>query len=274
MKLIAWDTSSKTGALAALEWDPAAQAGSSAGLRLVCEWTLNLDSAQHSERLMWSIDKMLEAAGWKLKDIDVFGVGIGPGSFTGLRIGITTARTLAHTLGKPLVGVSSLAALARPVASWISDPSTMIVAATDACKGELFALWGNAARVAESACAPDGQSQGVWGSGVQEQVLTPKELMAQIAQQLEPGQKWLAVGEGSKRYLNAWAELPDSRRLTIPVPFSEGVQGRTLALLAWEAWQAGISTPALSVQPRYLRASDAEIKLKAGLLPQGPTRGV
>jgi tRNA threonylcarbamoyladenosine biosynthesis protein TsaB len=274
MKLIAWDTSSKTGALAALEWEPSGQPSTAAGVRLVCEWTLNLDSAQHSERLMWSIDKMLEAAGWRLKDIDVFGVGVGPGSFTGLRIGITTARTLAHTLGKPLVGVSSLAALARPVASWISDPSTLVVAATDACKGELFALWGKAAQVAGSSCAPGEQGSGLWGNGVQEKVLTPKELMVQIEQQLEPGQKWVAVGEGTRRYLSAWAQLPEAQRLTVPVPFSEGVQGRTLALLAWEAWQSGISTPALSVQPRYLRASDAEIKLKAGLLPQGPTRGV
>lgn len=274
MKLLAWDTSSKTGALAALEWDPSSASGPNS-VRLVCEWTLNLDSAQHSERLMWSIDKMLQAAGWKLQDVDVFGVGVGPGSFTGLRIGITTARTLAHALNKPLIGVSSLAALVRPAAAWLSGDSQqpLIVATTDACKGELFALWGKASAVVECVTGSEGAAATLWNSAVQEQVLRPAQLMSQVLEALGESGTWIAIGEGSERYPDAWAQLPADRRIPLPIPFTQGVQGRSVAMLAWEAYQKGLNQPALQVHPRYLRASDAEIKLKAGLLPKGPTRG-
>jgi tRNA threonylcarbamoyladenosine biosynthesis protein TsaB len=271
MRLLAWDTSSKAGAFAALEWD------AERSPRLVSEWSLDV-GAVHSERLLWSIHQMLEAARWKLSDVDVFAVGVGPGSFTGLRIGLTTARTLAHTLGKPLIGVSSLAALARPVAAWLgeTDPTALVVASTDACKGELFALWGGARSVLNCCAMADGDQPGLWGRGVEEQVLSPEALVAALKKRLGGGKKelsWLAVGEGRGRYPDVWKALPKSRQLTPSVPFSDQVQGRYVGILAWEGYQIGLGRDPLSVNPRYLRASDAELKLKAGLLPKGPTRG-
>ncbi len=274
MKLLAWDTSSKTGAIAALEWDPSNRLGRE-GLRLVCEWSLNLDSNKHSERLIWAIDRMLQAAGWKLNDIDVFGVGVGPGSFTGLRIGITTARTLASTLKKPLIGISSLAALARPAAGWLmlKKSSPIIVAATDACKGELFVLHGQARSVAGCVSWSDGDYPGLWARGVEEAVLRPDDLMNAINKKLGSTGHWIALGDGADRYPEAWAGLPKDRRIDLPHPFSHGIQGRSVALLTWEAYQAGLARDPLAVHPRYIRASDAELKLKAGLLRAGPTRG-
>src|ERR1700757_3601990 len=156
MKLLAWDTSSKVGAFAALEWDDRDKAGWG-GVRLVTEWTLNVDS-QHSERLLWGVHELLEASRWKLADIDLFAVGVGPGSFTGLRIGVTTARTLAHTMKKPLIPVSSLAALARPAAQWLTQQKkrAILVASSDASKGDLFSLWGNARSIVDCAVRADG----------------------------------------------------------------------------------------------------------------------
>jgi tRNA threonylcarbamoyl adenosine modification protein YeaZ len=169
-RLIAWDTSSKVGALVALEWDDSGTKSTNRlPYRLVSEWTLNIDAAQHSERLLWGIHQMLEACGWKLADIDFFGVGIGPGSFTGLRIGITTARTLAQTLGKPLIGVSSLAALARPVGIHFSDRKerVIVIATSDAAKGELFALVGAARSLSDCVALSDGDFPGLWKRGVE-----------------------------------------------------------------------------------------------------------
>ncbi|MBC7692166.1 MAG: tRNA (adenosine(37)-N6)-threonylcarbamoyltransferase complex dimerization subunit type 1 TsaB [Methylotenera sp.] len=276
MKLLAWDTSQKAGALVALEWDPENKAK---GYRLVSEWAINVDST-HSEQLLWGIHQLLQSVRWKLEDIDVFGVGVGPGSFTGLRIGITTARTLASALNKPLIGVSSLAALARPAALWLAQQKskTVLIACTDACKGELFALWGNAKSLTDCVVLADGDYPGLWKRGAEEQVISPDELMKAVRKKLAEGTQkenvhWVAIGEGRNRYPDAWKLLPADQEIPCPVPFSDQVQGRYLGLLVWEAFQAGLVRKPLEVHPRYVRASDAELKLKAGLLPKGPTRG-
>ncbi|OFZ34642.1 MAG: hypothetical protein A2070_05825 [Bdellovibrionales bacterium GWC1_52_8] len=124
----------------------------------------------------------------------------------------------------------------------------------------------------------EGDSGGIWKRGVDEEVLAPEELMKKIKKKLagaEAGdsQHWLAIGEGRHRYAEAWDDLPSKSELKVPAVFANQVQGRYLGLLAWEAVQAGLSVEGLAVHPRYLRASDAELKLKAGLLPPGPTRG-
>jgi tRNA threonylcarbamoyl adenosine modification protein YeaZ len=254
---------------------------------LVSEWTLNVD-ATHSESLLWGIHRILEGARWQIGDVDLFGVGVGPGSFTGLRIGLTTARTLAHSLGKPLIGVSSLAALARPAAQVLVQPTragrgvsksrVILIAATDAAKGELFSLFGNAKSVLDCVARAEGDFPGLWKRGVEEDVLAPDDLIRAVKRKLLEGVKgdkeahWAVVGEAKDRYPDIWKKLPKSKQIEVPLSFCNTVQGRSLGQLVWEAYQAGIVRPALSVHPRYLRASDAEIKLRSGLLPPGPTR--
>lgn len=277
-RLIAWDTSSKVGALVALEWDErATQSSAEVPYRLVSEWTLNVDAAQHSERLLWGVHQMLEACGWKLADIDFFGVGTGPGSFTGLRIGITTARTLAITLGKPLVGVSSLSALARPVGIHYADhPTRVIVVATaDAAKGELFSLIGAARSLGDCVALADGDFPGIWKRGVEEDVLDPDSVVRIVKKKLSEGTArekalFVRIGEGKNRYAEFWKKLPQNREIECPIPFSNHVQGRYLGQLCYEAVQAGLARPPLDIHPRYLRVADAEKKLKAGLLKPSP----
>lgn len=292
-RLLAWDTSSKVGSLAALEWEPVpvhpGQSGRTGSrshrskayehVRLVAEWSLNVESTRHSERLLWAVHQLLEAARWKVGDIDVFGVGLGPGSFTGLRIGITTARTLAHTLGKPLVGFSSLACLVRPAADFLAAESrkTVLIAATDAAKGELFSLVGTPKALRDCVFPAEGERPGLWKKGAQEDVLAPEELVARVKKKLgredsdsDESPFWCAVGEGTQRYPEIWAELPKERRLELPVPFSSVIQARYVGLLAWEAFEAGLARAPLDVHPRYLRASHAEIKLASGLLREAP----
>jgi tRNA threonylcarbamoyladenosine biosynthesis protein TsaB len=248
---------------------------------LVSEWTLDVQ-AQHSERLLWGIHQCLEAARWKLDEVDLLGVGVGPGSFTGLRIGITTARTLSWTLGKPLIGISSLAALARPIARFhaVTGRPTLVIAATDACKGELFALHGLARSVRDCVVKAEGDQPGLWKNGVQEGVWGPdalaRELRARFARLARTNEHaaWVVVGDGRVRYPELWKGLPRDRELEPGLDFSTQLLGRAVGILAWEAQQAGLARPGAQVSPRYLRAPDAELKLRAGLLQRNaPTRG-
>jgi tRNA threonylcarbamoyladenosine biosynthesis protein TsaB len=87
----------------------------------------------HSNTLLREIDGLLAAAELKLVDVDLFAVAVGPGSFTGLRIGIATVKALAATLIKPTVGVSTLEAIAIA-----SGKSAGTVALLPAGRGELF----------------------------------------------------------------------------------------------------------------------------------------
>ncbi len=78
---------------------------------LIIEIRLNIKST-YSERLMTTIDYALNTSGNRLNDIDVFAIAIGPGSFTGLRIGLSTVKGFAYSTGKPIVSVPTLEALA------------------------------------------------------------------------------------------------------------------------------------------------------------------
>src|SRR5690606_21471977 len=124
---------------------------------------------------LWAVDAVLEAAGWELKDLSAIGVGVGPGSFTGLRIGITTAKLLGSQLGVPIVPVSSLAVLARGAVRAIQAhpkaSKAWVLALQDAAKGEWFTLAGYASAVRNCVVTADGDLPGVWARGVKERTL-------------------------------------------------------------------------------------------------------
>jgi len=103
-KILAFDTSSQRGSVALLE-----------GATLRAELRSNT-AAEHSAFLLEAVDFLLKRAGWNLKDLSLIASGIGPGSFTGIRIGVATGLGLAQSLGIPFAGVSGLDALARRVA--------------------------------------------------------------------------------------------------------------------------------------------------------------
>lgn len=94
------------------------------------------DQRAHVEELMPGVQRVCEEFGITLGDVDEFVVGMGPGPFTGLRVGIATAATLAHALGKPLHRVCSLDAVALAVAG--EEPGGEFVVASDARRKELY----------------------------------------------------------------------------------------------------------------------------------------
>ena len=101
MRILAVDTSAAQATAACLE-DGAVVSEAAA------------DSARrHAETVLPMIDSALQKAGWELGDADAFAVDIGPGSFTGVRIGVSVVNAFAYALGKPVLGISSLRALAE-----------------------------------------------------------------------------------------------------------------------------------------------------------------
>lgn len=122
MKVLAIETSTLTGSVALVEEE-----------RLLGEMTLSV-SVQHSERLMPAIADLLTHSGVPLASVDLFAVSAGPGSFTGLRIGVACAQGLAASIGKPLVGVPTLQALAM---NGLHFPG-LVVPLLNAYRGEVY----------------------------------------------------------------------------------------------------------------------------------------
>jgi tRNA threonylcarbamoyladenosine biosynthesis protein TsaB len=89
----------------------------------------------HSERLLPTLQWLLERAGWKIEDLQKIAVSTGPGSFTGIRVGLTGARTLAQGLDIPVIGVDTL----DLIAAGIPACGCRVVTAIDALRGEVYA---------------------------------------------------------------------------------------------------------------------------------------
>ena len=122
MKILGIDTSTPIGSVAVIDGD-----------NLVAEHTLNIVQA-HSSRLMPAIDGILKWSDITADDLDGCAVGIGPGSFTGIRIGVATIKSLCYALDKPIVGVSTLEAVAYNL-RWTNG---LICPLLDARRSEIY----------------------------------------------------------------------------------------------------------------------------------------
>ena len=125
MKILAVDSTAKTATVALCD-----------DRTMLAEFTLN-NGNTHSETLLPMIESMLNAFGMKPHDVDLFACSAGPGSFTGVRIGVATVKGLAFGSGRPAVGVSTLEALARNL-DFGDDASKIICPVMDARRGQLY----------------------------------------------------------------------------------------------------------------------------------------
>ncbi|MDQ4048708.1 MAG: tRNA (adenosine(37)-N6)-threonylcarbamoyltransferase complex dimerization subunit type 1 TsaB [Actinomycetota bacterium] len=193
---------------------------------------------RHARELMPAIVKCLEESGLHFSELDAIAVGAGPGTFTGLRIGVTTARALAHAWSIELRPVSSLAALAAGVIepgatsheAWAGGGP--VLALIDASRGEVFA-----------ALHEDGAQR--WPPFA----ASPAAVAARVA---GAGLKPLAVGNGSVRFRDVLEAVgirvaPDGAR-------AHAVRGLSICRLASDV----APTPPEAVLPDYLRAPDAK----------------
>lgn len=219
-------------------------------------------SLGHATRLLPLACGLLGEAGISWEEVERIAVGVGPGTFTGLRIGIATARGLAQSLDVEIVGVSSLQALAHGASQRIKNASAGgeiqedgalaadgalgdagglgILAVIDARRGEVFAAAYDGTRelTTPQALAPSDTNELL--------------LNAQAGSSLE---RWIAVGDGATRYRDA---------LQQPKVFLPGDDSQLHRIKARAICALGVraSTGEAQVVPDYRRRPDAELTLE------------
>lgn len=190
---------------------------------------------RHAENLAPQIDFVRRQAQVRLADLTVVAVDVGPGLYTGLRVGISSALALAHALGVPMIGIPSL----DLVAFAARHTSRRIVAALDARRGEVF--------VAEYRPVPGGvQRVG------EHRVATPDAVAAELqADDVDT----LLVGDGARRYADRFAEL---RHVEIADALLDHPNAVSLVQLAHARALREEFVQPWELEPLYLRKPDAE----------------
>jgi tRNA threonylcarbamoyladenosine biosynthesis protein TsaB len=191
---------------------------------------------RHAENLAPQIQFLCDQTGIELSDISIVAVDVGPGLFTGMRVGIATAKSLAYGLGVPMIGVPSLDLVAYPV----RYSSRLIAATIDARRGEVYYAFyrqvpGGIQRIGEHSIG------------------TPDDLASEL---LATGEDVLLVGDGALRYRETFdgiskVELADAG-FAFPSPAS------LVHLAHAQGMREQFSRPT-DVEPIYLRKPDAEI---------------
>ncbi len=218
MKILALDTA--TDACSAAAWENG----------LVHE-RFEIAPRRHAQLLLAMVDGVLSQAGWELNDLSAIAFGRGPGSFTGVRIAAATAQGLAFGSDRPVVPVSSLAALAQ--AAFDAHGARRCAAAFDARMEEVY--YG----------AFEIRSSGVAEAVVGEQVCPPEEVT------LPPGGAWTGVGPGWDAYRERLtARLGDRLSEVYPAALP---RARGVAALAAVAFSRGEAVSAEAALPVYLR---------------------
>jgi tRNA threonylcarbamoyladenosine biosynthesis protein TsaB len=223
MHILAVDTSTFAGSVAILR-----------DRRLLAE--INLESPQtHSERLLPAVDLMLKSLDLSLADLDGFALAVGPGSFTGIRIGMSTAKSFAFATGKPIAAVSNLEALAQKIRQ---PQARLLCPLMDAKKKEVYAALFEARAGKLHEIVP----QGLYGPDRIFSLLPAHRVISFI------GSGVPVYREKLRRYFKDKARLSARSLYTA---YEVGILGH-------ERLQAGKGLDAFQVEPLYFRKSQAE----------------
>lgn len=241
----------------------------------------------HSNSLLSDIAGTLEGAGLSLQDVELLACASGPGSFTGLRIGVATLKALAATLGLPCVGVSTLVAVAHA-----AGPSRVTVALLPAGRGELFSQMFSVSedgRVTELDAAAHvspqvlvekyGQLEDVTWAGIgalaQVDFLKSQAHARGIAfheMTIPNSSEGQRLGPRTSRALSSLAHLQSQDKSSPPLPArgpcSPGWKlapeidnlASHVAALALQSFESGATESAHTLTAVYVRPSDAELK--------------
>lgn len=191
---------------------------------------------RHAESIVPQIQFVARQARIELRDVGCVAVDLGPGLYTGLRVGISSAMAVAYALGVPMIGVSSLDLLAFPV----RHTSRLIVAAIDARRSELFYAFyrqvpGGVQRVSEA------------------QVGTPDDLASEL---LAANQEVLLVGDGARRYAEVFSGL---QKIDIAEQGLAHPSAASLVQLAHARALREEFVKPWELRPIYLRVPDADM---------------
>lgn len=227
-KVLTIDTATNCSSIAITE-------GGITGGNVLASLSLNT-RVTHSRRLLSSIEYLMQQTEFSWDDLAGIAVSLGPGSFTGLRIGMATAKGLAMAADLPLLGVSTLDALASRCLS-----SKLICAVQDARKKEVY-----------TACYRLEKGQLVRVTDYK--VIDPSQLLEQLDEPV------LFVGDGVKLYGELWQQNDDISVELAPAALNT-VSASTMGLIACDMLYKDNILDADNAVPLYVRASDAELNL-------------
>ncbi len=223
MNILALDTAGKTAAVAVLRDDT-----------LLYE-TVSNTGLTHSETLLPMADAALKACGLTCADIGLYAVTAGPGSFTGLRIGLAAVKGMALPRQTPCAGVSTLAALAYGMAG-----AGTVVGALDARRGQVY--WAGFDLETHERLTPDDAA--------------PVEALEKFVSGCK--KPLFFVGDGALLCYNRYSEVPGVLGvLPCPQPLRV-LRAAGVALAARQLWQDGRAVPPAALLPDYHRLSQAE----------------
>ena len=225
MLTLAFDTSSKTVAVALLRDDV-----------IIYDAIINID-LNHSEVLLSAINYACLQTRIKISEIDLFACTIGPGSFTGLRIGISTLKGLILATGKPAVGISSLAVLALNV----GKSSKIICSAMDAGRGQVYTAF---YRYNEN---------GLLDQIGTDKAVDPREII------LNPEQEIIFVGDGAIKYSGIISNNINNK-IYIASSAQQYIRASSVGILGREKYNRNELLNAETFVPVYLRSADARVK--------------
>ncbi len=225
LRILAVDTTTSSGSVALLE-----------DRRLVGE-IAGESGTTHSARLLGAVDRLLRSEGLAIADVGAFAVAAGPGSFTGIRIGLSTVKALAFASGKPVVPVSSLRALALKLAL---AGAPLVCPVLDAKKSEVYAALFEYAEGRLVEIVP----QGAYDPGA-------------FFSRLPAGRAVAFIGAGSAVYRD---RIPARVLETASFPARTLFVAHEVGLLGAEGLEEGKGVAAEAVEPLYFRRSQAEEK--------------
>jgi len=231
MKILAIETSAIEGSVALMD-----------ETHLIAEYRLNV-STRHAERIMVSIDHLLKQSNTILSDLDTIAVSIGPGSFTGLRVGLATAKGLAIGANLPLVLVPTL----ETMAAGFPYSYPLIAPFVDARRGEVYTALFDAKQKklqrlqTDRAIPPE--------AALQDILIVSEKIKRPV----------LFTGDGVTKYRKLIEETMGEQACFPPQVFQFSSAAH-MAELAFERFLNGDVTPPDLATPLYIRASTAELK--------------